>query len=332
MTYAVKQIKMTQIFGNLMSSQYDLTTYIGRLRHFVDITNPLNLFASAEREEFAKNKVLAYQKGLVDPTISKSEYWELANLYKATFHPDTNEKIFLPFRMSSYTPTNIPVVALMLIPNMNWMGIVGSQWLNQSANVGFNYFNSNKSSPLSNKDIYMGYAGAVGVSCAIALGLNQLKKSGRIPLGITPYFTFFAVSMASTSNLLLMRRKELVNGIAVYDENGNALGTSKVAAKIAIGKTALSRCLASVPALVLPPTIVTIMQNRKLFKMHQQILWRTMLVNCTLVGASFLVGLPVCLALFDQTCRVDPTTLEPLIDEQFKILKSKGFVEFNRGL
>ena len=319
-------------FGNLLEPQYDQSTYLGRLKHFVDITNPMNLFTSSEHQELAKNKVLEYQQGFVDKKLTKEQYWNYANLYKATYHPDTNEQIFLPFRMSSYTPTNIPVVAMMLIPNMSWGGIVGTQWLNQSANVGFNYFNANKSSPLSNKDIMVGYAGAVGVSCTIALGLNVLKNSGRLPKAFAPYITFVAVSMASTSNLLLMRQKELTDGIKVYDSNGKEVGTSKIAAKYAIGQTALSRLLSSVPALVVPPTVTAFMVKNQIFKMHTNSLWRVMFVNCNLVGLSFLTGLPICLALFDQNCKVGADELEPSVIENYIKLKSKGPVVFNRGL
>ncbi len=34
----------------------------------------------------------------------------------STIHPDTGEKILLPFRMASFVPTNLIVVAGMLIP------------------------------------------------------------------------------------------------------------------------------------------------------------------------------------------------------------------------
>eukprot|EP00834_Sanchytrium_tribonematis_P006842 NODE_546_length_6213_cov_1.440301.p4 type:complete len:221 gc:universal NODE_546_length_6213_cov_1.440301:5398-6060(+) len=220
----------------------------------------------------------------------------------------------------------------MLIPNMSTLGIVLSQWLNQSANVGFNYFNSNKSSPLTTKDIVVGYTGAVGVSCAIAIGMNSLKNSGRLPKALGPYITFFAVSIASTSNLLLMRQKELLNGIKVFDSEDKEVGTSRIAAKYAIGQTAVSRLLSSVPALVVPPTVVNYMIKNQVFSMHKATLSRTMFVNCTLVGLSFLTGLPVCLALFDQNVQLDPSTLETHISKSFQELKSTGSVNFNRGL
>lgn len=38
-------------------------------------------------------------------------------VYASTFHPDTGEKIFLPFRFSAWAPVNLAVVVGMLIPN-----------------------------------------------------------------------------------------------------------------------------------------------------------------------------------------------------------------------
>ncbi len=35
----------------------------------------------------------------------------------STIHPDTGEPVFLPFRMSSFVPTNMVLVAGMLLPN-----------------------------------------------------------------------------------------------------------------------------------------------------------------------------------------------------------------------
>ncbi|CAG8714600.1 3595_t:CDS:2, partial [Scutellospora calospora] len=54
-------------------------------------------------------------------------------------HPDTDEPIFLPFRMSYFVPTNLVVVAGMLMPNPSMKSIIFWQWANQSINVAINY-------------------------------------------------------------------------------------------------------------------------------------------------------------------------------------------------
>lgn len=52
----------------------------------------------------------------------------------STLHPDTGEKILLPFRMSSFVPTNMILVAGMLTPNpsvsgLQWISRVGTHYL-----------------------------------------------------------------------------------------------------------------------------------------------------------------------------------------------------------
>ena len=40
-----------------------------------------------------------------------------ATVVDSTIHPDTGEPVFLPFRMSCFVPTNMILVAGMLLPN-----------------------------------------------------------------------------------------------------------------------------------------------------------------------------------------------------------------------
>lgn len=42
------------------------------------------------------------------------------------------------------------------------------------------------------------------------------------------YVPFAAVAAANCINIPLMRQSELINGIAVYDDNGNAVTESRV--------------------------------------------------------------------------------------------------------
>ena len=96
--------------------------------------------------------------------------------------------------------------------------IIGFQWLNQSINVAFNYFNANKTTPMSLQETGVAYTGAVLSSCTIALGLT--KSLGRAPVRMQPILgriiPFCAVAAAGTLNVYLMRRKELVDGIQVH--------------------------------------------------------------------------------------------------------------------
>ena len=148
----------------------------------------------------------------------------------------------------------------MLLPNPTTAMIIGFQWLNQSINVAFNYYNANKTTPMSVQETAVAYTGAVVSSCSIALGLT--KTLNKAPVRWQPLLgrviPFCAVAAAGTLNVYLMRRKELVEGIQVastkqvYDENNNLLGKSKKAGEAAIKQVAISRIVTAAPALFIP--------------------------------------------------------------------------------
>jgi hypothetical protein len=114
----------------------------------------------------------------------------------------------------------------MLIPNPSTAMIIGLQWLNQSVNVAFNFANANKTSPMSFGESAIAYTAAVTSSCSIALGLNHYinKKvsASMLPI-LSRIVPFVAVSAAGTLNVYLMRRKELIDGIQVFDKDGHVL-------------------------------------------------------------------------------------------------------------
>ena len=180
---------------SLLEPRYDQATYMGRLKHFLQITDMSNLLHSTEELYNAKSKVMAYELS-VKKDIPTEELWNASTLYKSSFHPDTQDLIFAPFRMASFVPTNFPVVLGMLLPNPSVAGIIFWQWLNQSVNVGFNYHNANKSTLLSNKEIITAYSAAVVTSCGVALSLNKLHRAGKLPGVVNKFVPFIAVATA----------------------------------------------------------------------------------------------------------------------------------------
>ncbi|CAG8779098.1 2356_t:CDS:2, partial [Acaulospora morrowiae] len=157
----------------------------------------------------------------------------------STLHPDTGEPVFLPFRMSCFVPTNLIVVAGMLMPNPSIKSILFWQWANQSINVAINYSNANKTTEMSLRETAIAYIAAVTTSCGLAVGLTQavprLKSLKPAVRGILAKLVpFVAVASAGTVNVYLMRWKEIRDGIDVYDEEGNKLGKSKKAGAAAV--------------------------------------------------------------------------------------------------
>ncbi|RJE21778.1 Mitochondrial cation transporter [Aspergillus sclerotialis] len=101
---------------DLPPSQYDLSTYWGRVRHAADIADPRTLFVSPSGLEDAKRLVSSYRQSLV-PTMTP-ELWRAKKVVDSTLHPDTGEPVFLPFRMSCFIFSNLVVTAGMLTPGL----------------------------------------------------------------------------------------------------------------------------------------------------------------------------------------------------------------------
>ena len=181
---------------SILEPRYDQSTYTGRLKHFLEVTDMSNLFYSKESLNEAKVKVLEFENKKAKKDPISEDLWKASTLYKSSFHPDTQELIFAPFRMASFVPTNFPVVLGMMLPNPTVYSIVFWQWLNQSVNVGFNYHNANKSTVLSNQEILTAYSAAVLSSCGVALTLSKLHKAGKLPGFVNKFVPFIAVATA----------------------------------------------------------------------------------------------------------------------------------------
>ncbi|KAI6197932.1 Sidoreflexin [Aphelenchoides besseyi] len=67
---------------DISKPRWDQRTFVGRVRHFAAITNPLNLFVSSQ------NEGKLYQKDL-----TVEELWRAKQLYDSAYHPETGEKI-----------------------------------------------------------------------------------------------------------------------------------------------------------------------------------------------------------------------------------------------
>ena len=94
---------------NIDEPRYDQNTYAGRAKHFFITTNPLNILASNQQLENAKEIVENYRKTKVLPSsITEDDLWRAKYLMDSAYHPDTKEKmfflgksnkqIFLPFK------------------------------------------------------------------------------------------------------------------------------------------------------------------------------------------------------------------------------------------
>jgi len=253
--------------------------------------------------------------------------------------------------MSCFVLSNLVVTAGMLTPNLSTRGTLFWQIANQSLNVAINTSNANKSHPLSLRALATSYVLAVSASCSVALGLNalvprlkSLPPTTRMALGrLVP---FAAVASAGVLNVFLMRSEEIRHGIDVYrapnpttsykdpshhaidddEKKPSPVGTSRRAAILAVGETALSRVINATPIMVLPPLILLRLQRYPWLAKFPR---RVLPVNLALILGTSLVALPLALGVFPARQMVPARWLEEEIAER---VGRDGEVEFNRGL
>jgi tricarboxylate carrier len=306
------------------------TSFWNRLEHIWHLIKPTNLFITDSQ--------LAVSKGIVDNPpngITREELNHHRSIVGSVLHPDTGEKIFLPFRMSCFVPTNLVVTAGLLIPNPSLSTLLFWQISNQSINVGFNIANANKSHPISIIDTLKAYGLAVLLSCSVANGMNHLGKRPGISSWVTRLAPFAAVSAANIANVYATRWHEMKHGIAVTDESGSIkYGMSTVAAKNAIAQTTVSRIATAFPVLVLAPLIMNRLERTSIFKSFPKLWIPTQL---SVIGFLMMTALPCALAIFPPRGKMsikdlEPTLLQHLPESIKPNTLNTEFLYFNKGL
>ena len=99
----------------------DMTTFSGRLMHFFSVAAPYRSFCSSAtirkyNSDVKEIVAKANDKGFVEVTQTKAdEFKRNKTVLASSMSPDTEEPIMWPGRVSAFVPTNIPIVAAMLM-------------------------------------------------------------------------------------------------------------------------------------------------------------------------------------------------------------------------
>ncbi|XP_054132670.1 sideroflexin-2 isoform X1 [Melozone crissalis] len=232
------------------SPRWDQSTFMGRLKHFLNITDPRTVLVSEEELDQAKALVESCRAGLVPPGSSQEQLLYAKKLYDSAFHPDSGEKMNFIGRMSFQVPGGMAITGCMLQFYRTVPAVVFWQWVNQSFNAFVNYTNRNAASPISLRQIGVAYVTATSAALATAVGLNLYTK--RAPPLLARWVPFAAVAAANCVNIPMMRQQEIINGITVTDENNNELGRSRRAAVKGIAQVVLSRITMAAPGMTDP--------------------------------------------------------------------------------
>lgn len=166
-----------------------------------------------------------------------------------------------------------------------------------------NYGNRNASSTYTVTDLGKGYSGAVAVSMSIALFTRKIFAKQLAPLKgpslifANSFLAILAGSSAGAANLILMRQKELKQGVTVTNKDGSKeYGKSKVAGKKAIQQTAISRIVLPVPVLCFPAIGNLLLTKMRLMPKSSN---AAKVIELILCGMSLTFALPMSIALFE---------------------------------
>ncbi|XP_068254109.1 sideroflexin-2 isoform X4 [Nyctibius grandis] len=211
---------------NIDAPRWDQSTFVGRLKHFLNITDPRTVLVPEEELDRAKALVEGCRAGLVPPGNSREQLLYAKKLYDSAFHPDSGEKMNLIGRMSFQVPGGMALTGCMLQFYRTVPAVVFWQWVNQSFNAIVNYTNRNAASPISLRQIGVAYITATSAALATAVGLNLYTK--RAPPLLARWVPFAAVAAANCVNIPMMRQQEIINGVTVTDGDNNELGHSRL--------------------------------------------------------------------------------------------------------
>ena len=300
----------------LGGDRYDQREFTGRLQHIQSLIDMRNIFITDEQVKSAQALLAEYKsKGAAPKGASDADLWEAQRVVGAVIHGPTGETMPLIGRMSMFVPVNVPIAAG-LIMSQSVAASVFWQWLNQTYNVVNNYVN--RAGPtVEMGPLVQSYVLAVGSACGIAIGAKSLLKAVPALQAFGLFVPYLAVITAGTCNVGFTRMDEIRNGIDVSDADGNVLGRSVAAGKIAVFKTVTTRsCFLPIFPLVIPPlTMKALGAVAGLVPGSAA----AIVAELSIITCSMSIGLPAALALAPLRMELDPTSLEP----EFHALKGK---------
>lgn len=306
---------------SLKEPRYDQSTFYGRWRYFLDLINPVSLFYSKSRVEESKKLLEQYKSNQLPPQVSDQQLWKAKWIVESSLHPDTGEPIPKFFRLSAFGPVNIPILIGMLLSKKTPITIPLWQVVNQTYNVGFNYANRNINNPFTNTQLGVSYLLATSASVVTAVGLDKvITKYAGNSFVLRTFGPATAVAIAGCFNLLVIRYRELKDGIVVYDKEGNPLGRSTQAAWDGLTKTTGIRFTLQYPGSFFPVLMHAGLNSLRMLPAGGV---PRVLAEVGIMITNMFVTLPLCFSIYPQM--VYSEKLEPHLHSD------SGFY-YNRGL
>ncbi|ALC46127.1 CG6812 [Drosophila busckii] len=309
--------------------KFDQSTYLGRVKHFFLVTNPLNLLAGSDELERARQIVLKYRAGKDVPECNTLEdLWKAKYLYDSAFHPETGEKQIIIGRMSAQVPMNTLITGCMMTFYKTTPAVVFWQWFNQTFNATVNYTNRSGTTPISKTQLVTSYLLATSGALGTALGLNAAVKNMNPLIGrLVP---LVAVAAANCINIPCMRMEELRNGVVLLDEKNHEMGISKTAAFAGISAVVLSRICMAMPGMTLTPLLMNKLEKNGFLKRFPRANAPIQTLFC---GFVLIFATPLGCAFFSQRAAIKVSKLESEVRDNIEKKRPElDTVWYNKGL
>ncbi|XP_060527369.1 sideroflexin-2 [Cylas formicarius] len=319
---------------NIDAPLWDQSTFVGRFKHFLWVTDPRSCLVSDETLDKAKELLEHYRKGVEPKGTTQEQVIYAKKLYESAFHPDSGEKQNVFGRMTFQVPGGMAITGAMLQWYRTPFAVVFWQWVNQSFNALVNYTNRNAKSPTTTTQLIVAYVTATSSAMGTALGCKYYWQRKASPF-MQRYVPFAAVAAANCVNIPLMRQNEILYGIDCSDEHGRVVGQSKFAAVKAISQVVISRITMCAPGMLILPVI---MERAEKYSWMQKIKVLHGPIQVMAVGCFLTFMVPAACALFPQRCSVKLSTLSLLEPSAYEKIKQNcgdkvpERVYFNKGL
>ncbi|XP_014672932.1 PREDICTED: sideroflexin-2-like [Priapulus caudatus] len=319
---------------NIDEPRWDQNTFMGRMKHFMSITDMRTVLCSTSELENAKKLVNSYRLGQEPLGTTEEQLWRAKQLYESSFHPDSGELQNVIGRMSFQVPGGMAITGCMMQFYRTNTAVIFWQWINQSFNALVNYTNRNAESDMTPKRIAIAYVTATTSAVLTAIGLKNVLAKRASPL-MQRFVPFAAVAAANCVNIPLMRQSEIEDGIMCADENRNKAVQSQVAAAKGITLVLASRIFMAAPGMLLCPIM---MERLEKTRWMQRIKLLHAPIQVMMVGCILVVMVPTACSLFPQWNSISTETLKKWEPKKYSDLQDKyhdnmpSTIYFNKGL
>ncbi|XP_026807716.1 sideroflexin-2-like [Rhopalosiphum maidis] len=317
---------------------WDLNTYFGRWMYYSWITNPKLNFTSSAMIKEAKLIHFSCLYGSISNDITDTKLLHEHQIYENVIHPDTNE-IQNTFGRLSFMPIGKALLVAVLLSQLTkntssyaWHG------LNQSYDAFVNFTNRNgdtKFIPTTQFRFGISMLAATVTSTFAAFHIERFlvsKICHPIPYRFVPLIT---LAGASFINVPIMRHKEIIEGVRIYDCNKEKVGYSRFAGLKGIGETIVTRIVMLAPGIVLVHYLEDVLDNKSCWFRKNK--WAHFPFKSIGFGIILVGMLPTACAIFPQFSSIQLCTLKQFDKEAYNQVTEKSTeltdtLYFNKGL